>query len=275
MSIKFIIIWILLLVLIVCFSLWARKYANPYKLIMIFGKKGSGKSTLLTRLALKYVKSGRTVYSNTPVYIDGVRLFKVEDIGNYTFPPYSVVFIDEVGMIWDNREFKNFRNDVRDWFKLQRHHKVVVYLFSQTFDIDLKLRNLTDLMYMCTCHFNVLSIARRVNRKLVIVEPQGESEGRIADGYVLQPLILQFFGMRSLYFTWIPKYKKFFKSDLIEKPLKEIKYVAYHESTEEVQEEDSGTPDDPSPDFEFSFDSEPDGESIVSDLSMDGFHEDL
>lgn len=219
-----IIIWILVLISIVCFSFWARKYANPYKLIMIFGKKGSGKSTLLTRLAVKYAKSGRVVYSNSEVFYPGIRKFNVDDIGRYTFPPYSVVFIDECGMIWDNRNFKAFRDDVRDWFKLQRHHKVTVYLFSQTFDIDLKLRNLTDLMYMCTCHFNVISLARRVNRKLVIVEPQGDTEGRIADGYVLQPLILQFFGMKSLYFTWIPKYKKFFNTRSLDKVLPEISY---------------------------------------------------
>lgn len=232
MNPKFIIIWLCVLVLIICFSLYARKYANPFKLIMIFGKKGSGKSTLLTRLALKYIKQGRLVYSNTPLNIPGVRLYDVQDIGEYTFPPYSIVFVEEVGMIWDNRDFAKFRNDVRDWFKLQRHHKVTVYLFSQTFDIDVKLRNLTDLMYMCTNHFNVVSIARRVNRKLVIVEPTGESEGRITDGYVLQPLILQFFGMKSMYFTWIPKYKKYFETDLIEKPLPEIEYVEVTEKTE-------------------------------------------
>ena len=130
MNPKIIIIWFCVLVLIVCFSLYARKYANPFKLIMIFGKKGSGKSTLLTRLALKYIKQGRLVYSNTPLNIPGVRLYDVQDIGEYTFPPYSIVFVEEVGMIWDNREFAKFRNDVRDWFKLQRHHKVTVYLFS-------------------------------------------------------------------------------------------------------------------------------------------------
>ena len=246
MNPKIIIIWLCVLVLIICFSLYARKYANPFKLIMIFGKKGSGKSTLLTRLALKYIKQGRLVYSNTPLNIPGVRLYDVQDIGEYTFPPYSIVFVEEVGMIWDNREFAKFRNDVRDWFKLQRHHKVTVYLFSQTFDIDVKLRNLTDLMYMCTNHLNVISIARRVNRKLVIVEPTGESEGRITDGYVLQPLILQFFGMKSMYFTWIPKYKKYFQTDLIEKPLPEIEYVEVSEekTTSVSQDEDSSNSSD-------------------------------
>lgn len=247
---KFFIIWGILLIIIICFSLYARKYANPFKLIMIFGKKGSGKSTLLTRLAVKYLKQGRVVYSNTPVYAPGIRIFDVQDIGQYTFPPYSVVFIDEVGMIWDNREFKSFRNDVRDWFKLQRHHKVTVFLFSQTFDIDLKLRNLTDLMYMCTSHFNVISIARRVNRKLVIVEPTGDSEGRITDGYILQPLILQFFGMHSMYMTWIPKYKKYFKTDLIENELPEIDYVEYQDNKIEEAPEKSGSSDIDVPDLD-------------------------
>lgn len=237
------IIWFVILVLIVLFSLWARKYANPYKLIMIFGKKGSGKSTLLTRLAVKYLKQGRLVYSNTPVFYPGIRLFNADDIGKCTFPPYSVVFIDEVNLLWDNRDWKSFRRDVSDWFRLQRHYKVTVYLFSQTFDVDVKLRNLTDLMYMCTCHFNVVSLARRVNRKLVIVEPTGESEGRITDGYVLQPLILQFFGMRSLYFTWIPHYKKYFKSDLLEDDLPEI---SFQELTGELIENENveDSPDD-------------------------------
>lgn len=226
---KFLIIWAIILIIIICFSLYARKYANPFKLIMIFGKKGSGKSTLLTRLAVKYLKQGRLVYSNTPIYAPGIRLIDVQDIGQYTFPPYSVVFLDEVNLFWDNRDWKSFRRDVSDWFRLQRHYKVTVYLFSQTFDVDVKLRNLTDLMYMCTSHFNVISIARRVNRKLVIVEPTGDAEGRITDGYILQPLILQFFGMHSMYFTWIPKYKKYFKTDLIENELPEIDYVEYQD----------------------------------------------
>lgn len=206
----FTIIWILFLCVLLFFAFFARKYRNPYKLIMIFGKKGSGKSTLLTRLAIKEAKSGKTVYSNMPINYPGIRLYDPMDIGNRSFPEESVVFCDEVGMIWDAREYRSFRPEVRDWFKLQRKHRVKVYLFSQTFDIDVKLRNLTDLMFMCTCHFNCLSVARRVNRKLVVVEPTGDSEGRITDGYEIQNLFWQIFGLRSIYLTWIPAYKKYF-----------------------------------------------------------------
>lgn len=207
------------------FAKFIKKYANPYKLIMIFGKKGSGKSTLIAKLALQHLKKGWLVYSSIDLHIDGVRIFNVQDIGKMVFPEKSVVFIDEVGMIWDNRDFKNFRNDVRDYFKLQRHYKNKVYLFSQSFDIDVKLRNLTDQIFITTCHMNVFSIARRVSRKLVVVEPTADSEGRIADGYELDPLWLQIIGMRIAYFTFIPNYIKYF--DSFEQM--EVSEIAYHE----------------------------------------------
>ena len=38
-----------------------RKFANPYRLYLLFGKKGSGKFTYWIKLAIKYVKKGYTV----------------------------------------------------------------------------------------------------------------------------------------------------------------------------------------------------------------------
>lgn len=119
-----------------------RKYCNPYKLIMIFGKKGCGKTTTICKLAKQHSKRGWLCFSTVDVSFAHTIDYSV--IGDYWFPPNSVIFIDEVGMIWDNRDFKNFKSSVRDWFKFQRHNKVKVYLFSQTFDIDKKLRDLTE-----------------------------------------------------------------------------------------------------------------------------------
>ncbi|WP_028078938.1 hypothetical protein, partial [Solobacterium moorei] len=94
--IKFIVILILSMFL---FLKLTDKYVNPYKLIMIFGKKGSGKTTTLTKIALKELKKKRKVYST--VEIPSTYLFNTDDIGNMTFEPNSTVLIDEVGMIWD------------------------------------------------------------------------------------------------------------------------------------------------------------------------------
>lgn len=200
------IFFILLIPIVILF----RKYKNPYKLIMVFGKKGSGKTTFLTKLAYQYIVEGRPVYST--VYVPGAYLFDVNNIGSMGFPPESVIFIDEVGMIWDNRNFKNFRTDVRDYFKLQRHYHHTVYLFSQTFDIDIKLRNLTDAMYLVRCHLGFLSIAKKIRRDIMLVEPTGESEARIADSLEFEPFWLSFFGAKTRIFTYIPHWVKLFDS---------------------------------------------------------------
>lgn len=187
---------------------YAFKYRNPYRLIMVFGKKGSGKTTFITKMARKYIKKGIKVYSTVPV--PGAYLFDVSKIGFADFDEDSVIFIDEVGMIWDNRNFKNFKTEVRDYFKLQRHYRHTVYLFSQTFDVDIKLRNLTDSMYLVKCYFNILSVARRVNRSITIVHPSGEGESRIADDLDFAPLLA--FWTFPIRVTWIPAWVRYFDS---------------------------------------------------------------
>ena len=195
---------IVLILLMIVFLLLTNKYLNPYKLIMIFGKKGSGKTTTLTKIALKELKRKRKVYST--VEIPSTYLFNTDDIGTMTFEPNSTVLIDEVGMIWDNRDFKNFKPAVRDFFKYQRQYKLKIYLFSQTFDIDLKLRNLTDEMYLLSNFFRVFSVARRISKKITIKEC-ADGTSTLSDTYEFYPLL---FG--GLKFTFIPRYTSFYKS---------------------------------------------------------------
>lgn len=211
------------LALVASCAVMARKYRNPYKLTLVFGKKGSGKTTFLVKKAIQYMRQGKTVYST--VYVPGAHIFNVQDIGIRTFPPESVVFVDEVGMIWDNRNFKAFRPDVRDWFKLQRHYHVTVWLFSQAADIDIKLRMLMDEMYLCTCHMNFLSVARKIRRSITIVHPSGDAEARIADDIDFVPIWYSLFGAKSAVFTYIPNWVRFFDSfDAPELPLVASEY---------------------------------------------------
>lgn len=206
----YLIFFIVFIGLLVPFVYLCRKYRNPYKLIMVFGKKGSGKTTFLAKMAYKYLKKGYPVYSTEQ--IPGVIQFDVEKIGYVTFPENAVIFIDEVGMIWDNRNFKTFKPEVRDYFKYQRHEKHIVYLFSQTFDIDIKLRNLTDAMYLCTCKFGWLSIARQIRRSITLVHPSGDAESRIADDLEFQPILWSLFGAQTCILTFIPHWIPLFNS---------------------------------------------------------------
>lgn len=197
--------WIfLIIVFLFCFERATRSYTNPYKLIFLFGKKGSGKTTNLTKIALQHLKKGWKVYST--IEIPGTILFKPEEIGFRTFPPKSCVLVDEVGMIWDNRDFKNFKPEVRDYFKYQRQYKNKVYLFSQTFDVDLKLRNLTDEMYLLINFCRIFSIQRRILKKITIKEC-ADGTSTLSDDYKFDfPL----FG--GLKWTYIPRYVYYFKS---------------------------------------------------------------
>lgn len=211
-------IFLLIMILIFLLFLLGRKFANPYKLYMVFGKKGSGKTTYLIKLIIKYHKLGRPIYTTLdPAEINSdllpyVNFVDYKRIGYMVPPPESVLLIDEVGMIWDNRDFKNFKPEVRNYFKLQRHYRNIVYLFSQTFDIDIKLRTLTDAMYLCVRVLPFLSVVKRIKRTIVLVQPVADAEGRIADSLEFVPFWMNLFGAGAVQFTYLPKYSNFFSS---------------------------------------------------------------
>lgn len=198
------------------------KYLNPYKLTMVFGKKGSGKSTLLVKLALQHMAKGWTVYSTER--IPGTYTVDYNDIGFVEFEPNSVLLVDEVGMIWDNRNFKNFKPEVRDWFKLQRHRRVKVYLFSQTFDVDKKIRDLTDDMYLVDKRLRVFSYAKRILKKTVLNKSTAESPAKLDEDLEFDSLLFFWCGSRRL--TFIPKYVKYFDSFIADElEYKDFEYV--------------------------------------------------
>lgn len=182
---------------------------------MVFGKKGSGKTTLLVKLAIQHKKKGWNVYSTMDV--PGCYKIVPDDLGTYAIPPRSCILCDEVGMIWDNRQFKDFKLSTRDYFKLQRQYKHKVYLFSQTFDVDIKIRNLCDSMYMCFCLGGFFSYAKEIKRKLVVVKPSPDAESRITDELVITPFFLAPFGGRI--FTWIPHWIPYFNTAYMAKTL--------------------------------------------------------
>lgn len=206
----------------------AKRFRNPYKLIMVFGKKGSGKTTYLCKLAQQHIKKGWTVYST--VHIPGTYKISGEDVGVLHFPENSVILMDEVGMLYDNRDFKNFKTSTRDYFKLQRHYKHKVYLFSQTWDIDIKLRNLTDEMYLLFNFAGWLSIGKQIKRKVVVVKPSEDSESRIADELIISPFLLTPFGARV--FTYIPHWIRYFNS--FEAPKLKVKKLAFIDYPEDL-----------------------------------------
>ena len=214
------VLMILLCVSPLIFNFATRKYLNPYKLYLVFGKKGSGKSTYLVKLAKQYLKRKKrwNIYTNMDeLFIPGVRHFDIKHLGDFVPEADSLLLLDEVGMIWDNRDYKTFRPEVRDFFKLQRHYHVTVYMASQTFDVDKKLRDLCDGMFLHSNFMRVFTLGRRITRQVVITESTSEAESRISEDLKILP-----FWNWTL--TYIPKYAKYFDSHSIpEKP--HLKYT--------------------------------------------------
>ena len=207
--VKFLLFVFFVILALFLFLYLTKKYVNPYKLIFVFGKKGSGKSTLLTKLAYQYDKRGWTVY--TTEQLPGLlNIDNPKKIFNIDFPEKSCIFIDEVSLIWDNRDFKKMDPKVIEWFRYQRHHHCRVYFFSQTFDIDKKLRDLADDMYLVNKYLRIFVAARHIIRKPVVVHPGPESPARIDDDMVVDGPLLWLFG--GLITAYIPYWSKRFDS---------------------------------------------------------------
>lgn len=127
------------------------------------------------------------------------------------FPPNSLVLIDELGLVFNNRAFKSFRPETISWFKLQRQYRCRCICCSQADDYDKSIRNLVDHIYLISNVANCFSMARKVVRSVSIVSASdGMGESRIVDDLSFTPWFTIPFG--GAFFTWIPAYTKYFKS---------------------------------------------------------------
>ena len=205
-----------LCVLIIIFGWISSRFDNPFQFFMHVGKKGSGKTSTLAALALHYKKKykGKFRIFCTERGIKNTEYLPADVIGSYWLPEYSVLLIDEIGLIWHSRSFSekgfnaNFKK-VREWFKYSRHNKVIIHAFSQSYDIDKGLRDLADCIFIHSVIFNVFGIQRTVARRIALNKTgsDGVSSG-ISEEYYFAPG----FGKNSLLIRYLPKYRKLFNS---------------------------------------------------------------
>lgn len=198
-------------------------------LYMFFGKKRCGKSTLLTRLAVRALAHGQTVYSTIP--IEGTYFFDGKDTGFFQFKEGSLVLIDEVGLVFPSRDFKSFKAETRSLFKLQGHYKLTIVICSQSFDVDKAIRDLCDEIYLVKKWFKILSVCKRVRRSLVVTKATDYGGSTFADQYEITKLP---FG-RNRIFTLLPlywnKFDSFAAPDLPDQS-KFVKYIGHNERSD-------------------------------------------
>ena len=212
------------------FVCWILYYVltmyTPWKINLIVGKKGSGKSTYAAAIMLKYINAKvleysteckcwnlipLTIYTNMHVMIPGVRYIKDADkLGKYIPPPYSVLLLDEVNTIpgWDNRDFKDTPKELIEFFRYCRQHRVILYCFTQSYDIDKKARSQTDRVSLCKKVLGVFTMIRKIDKWVDIDTNRLDADQQIVDQIKFAPWWIP----GNVKFLWIPKYTSFFNS---------------------------------------------------------------
>lgn len=204
---------LILLLLLLIVSYVGKPFVNEYLCIGYIGKKGSGKTTKLTQIAINNIKKGKIVYSTEKIV--GTRYINYKDIGFYDLEPNSVLLIDEIGLLFPARNYKDFKQEVREFFKLQRHKKITVYWFTQTWiDCDKTIRDLTDRLYICHNFFNMWSTYRQVSKTLTIGTGKNEdgSQNNQGSDFVECFKYVSILQPHAIEFTFIPRYIYFFDS---------------------------------------------------------------
>lgn len=200
---------VFLLFLILVSVYYGFKLGSNFKLYLIFGKKGTGKSTTLAMLAYKFNRKGYKVYCSDES-IANTYTFEPSDFGLRKFEENSVILLDEVSLLWSNRDFRSFSKNVEKQLRYQRKDRLIIYMFSQTFDVDKKIRDLVDGMYLAEKKFNCVTWLKKISKNPTITEASGEGESRVTENLQFEPFWLFFLGTRK--FVFIPKWISLFDS---------------------------------------------------------------
>lgn len=180
----------------------------------VFGLPRAGKSTFLTYLARRALQGKslsvghfsfkksigefgpyKRVFCNFP--LEGCYKLNFDDLGVYDFSE-SLILIDEIMLVCDSRDYKNFRSDLRDFLALHGHYKCdIVYCSQGYMDTDKRIRNLTERMFYLE-KFGQFSRVRPIDKGFKIDE-------QINEGYYLAPPL-------SATYLYRKRYYKFFDS---------------------------------------------------------------
>lgn len=160
-----------------------------------FGSPGSGKTTMAVRKIKQQGRRYAATFANFGCKCATVDDVSLVGLGSWTFPPHSLIEIDEAGIEYNNRKFKTLSQDTIKWFKLHRHYQCDVDVWSQSWDdMDVTLRRLADRLYYIK-KLGPFTLIRRVYKR-VTVDKQTE---QIIDGYKMVHIL--YLLLKPLYYA--------------------------------------------------------------------------
>lgn len=153
-----------------------------------FGVPGCGKSTFACMIAqkeLKRIERGRSPYKRIfcNYYIEGCYKIDYSQLGEYDLSD-SLILLDELTLVADSRDFKQFDAIKKKFFIMHRHYNIDIIYFTQQWDgVDKKIRDLTYTLYRISSSrlpfFRNFSRAKTIYRVLDINEQTHE----LVNGY--------------------------------------------------------------------------------------------
>lgn len=146
-----------------------------------FGVPGSGKTTNLVKIAIKEQKRLIERYDRILTInckIAGCEEIQWEDLAKYKMYN-SLILIDEISSLADNREFKKFLKEHRDLFLMHRHLGNDIIWATQNYEkVDKTIREITqELWYMKKSIIPILkelTTSKRIYRNIAINENTSE-----------------------------------------------------------------------------------------------------
>lgn len=175
-----------------------------------FGVPGCGKSTTLVKEYRKNRKKYDNIYS-VNIEIKGVKQITKKDVRKYRFKN-ALILWDEITLDYDNRNFKEFTKEDKEFWLLHRHMGVDVIYATQNYEnVDKKIRDLTiELWYMSKSVIPLcrgFTTTKRIYRNINI----NENTSELTLGYRFCNRIEGIF-VSNFKVIWRRKYYKYFNS---------------------------------------------------------------
>lgn len=155
---------------------------QDFKIRIFFGNIGCGKTTCAVRTFKKMNKivnnfsESEQKNLNIPIHFYSnfhCKLSNFNDLsrlGLFTFPENTHLIVDEAGIVYNNRKFKTLPQHTIEWYKLCRHYKCSVDIYSQSFDdMDITLRRLSSELWYVK-KLGPFTLLRRIYKRVGVDE---------------------------------------------------------------------------------------------------------
>ena len=157
---------------------WAAAFLEVIMISCIFCPPGCGKSSVLTLIAqeeLKRIRSGKSKYTAVYTNFDCQDCLKIDfrDLGHYYYHD-CLIILDELTLSADNRSWKSFPQESKEFICLHRHFGVdLIYSVQDWSRAEKTIRENTVQLFYCN-RFLWWSIVRPIYRTITINEYVGD-----------------------------------------------------------------------------------------------------